>query len=305
MINAGLNNIFFFSLANHSLTVVATDASYVKPFKTSYIAISPGQTIDVLVQANQPSGRYYMAARAYNSAARVSFDNTTTTAIFTYKGAAATTAPPMPNLPVYNDINASVNFTGSLRSLASKSHPIQVPLKVDTKLLFTISINTEPCENNRNCTGPGGTRFAASVNNVTFDSPTIDLLEAYYKRITGVYEDDFPKKPPVKFNYTGDSIPAAFRLPRRATEVRELRYNSTVELVFQGTNLVAGIDHPMHLHGYSFYVVGWGFGNFDKDKDPEKYNLVDPPLQNTIAVPRNGWSAIRFKANNPGEYINF
>ena len=73
-----------------------------------------------------------------------------------------------------------------------------------------------------------------------------------------------------------------------------------VEIVFQGTNLVAGTDHPMHLHGYSFYVVGWGFGNFDKNRDPLRYNLVDPPLQNTIAVPKNGWTAIRFKASNPG-----
>jgi laccase len=58
----------------------------------------------------------------------------------------------------------------------------------------------------------------------------------------------------------------------------------------------------MHIHGTSFYVVGWGFGNFDKDKDPLRYNLVDPPLQNTIAVPKNGWSVIRFKATNPGKY---
>lgn len=79
-----------------------------------------------------------------------------------------------------------------------------------------------------------------------------------------------------------------------------LEYSSTVEIVFQGTNLVAGSDHPVHLHGFSFYVVGWGFGNFDKDRDPFSFNLVDPPLQNTVAVPVNGWTAIRFKADNPG-----
>ena len=74
----------------------------------------------------------------------------------------------------------------------------------------------------------------------------------------------------------------------------------TVELVFQGTTLVGGNDHPMHLHGFSFYVVGMGLGNFDKDKDPLRYNLVDPPLMNTIVVPLDGWTAIRFTANNPG-----
>nr|GMD50095.1 Laccase-14 [Ipomoea batatas] len=97
-----------------------------------------------------------------------------------------------------------------------------------------------------------------------------------------------------------NSTPAPIKTPNRKTEVRVLEYGSTVEIVFQGTNLVAGIDHPMHLHGHSFYVVGWGFGNFDKNKDPLNYNLVDPPLQNTIAVPKNSWTAIRFKANNPG-----
>ncbi|KAM7514630.1 hypothetical protein LguiA_004213 [Lonicera macranthoides] len=268
MVNAGMNNIFFFAIANHTLTVVGVDASYVKPLNTTYIAMSPGQTIDLLLEANQPLGRYYMAAKAYNSAARV-------------------------------------NFNSSLRSLGNEAYPAKEPIcpsKVDTKLLFTLSINTLPC-NDESCAGPGGTRLAASVNNITFDSPSIDILEGYYKRISGVYGNDFPSVPPLKFNYTSDLIPVEFRTPRNGTEVIELEFNSTVELVFQGTNLVAGIDHPMHLHGYSFYVVGWGFGNFDKVRDPLRYNLVDPPLQNTIAVPRNGWTAIRFTANNPGVWL--
>ncbi|RVW45329.1 putative laccase-9 [Vitis vinifera] len=53
-------------------------------------------------------------------------------------------------------------------------------------------------------------------------------------------------------------------MPSSGTEVRVLEYNSTVEIVFQGTNVLAATHHPMHLHGYSFYVVGWGFGNFDE-----------------------------------------
>ncbi|GLU06614.1 hypothetical protein SLE2022_236320 [Rubroshorea leprosula] len=93
-----------------------------------------------------------------------------------------------------------------------------------------------------------------------------------------------------------------WEIPQLGTKVRVLDYNSTVELVFQATNLVKGSDHAMHLHGHSFYVVGLGLGNFDKDKDPLTYNLVDPPLQNTIHVPRDGWMAIRFRTNNPDTY---
>jgi laccase len=45
-------------------------------------------------------------------------------------------------------------------------------------------------------------------------------------------------------------------------------------------------------------VVGWGSGNFDPNKDPSRYNLVDPPEETTVGVPHNGWAAIRFRANN-------
>lgn len=91
--------------------------------------------------------------------------------------------------------------------------------------------------------------------------------------------------------------------PKHGTRVRVLEHGSSVEIVFQGTNLVAGIDHPMHLHGFSFFVVGYGFGNFDPERDELGYNLVDPPFQNTVVVPKNGWATIRFAANNPGNYI--
>ncbi|XP_059629869.1 laccase-14-like [Cornus florida] len=300
MINAGMSDIFFFSVAKHHLIVVGTDGSYTKPFKVDYVAISPGQTLDVLLEANQRPDHYYIATRVYSSAIGVDYDNTTGTAIVCYKGKyAPSSSPSLPNLPDYNDTNASANFTGRLRSLASEDHPINVPLNMTTKLIFTVSVNALPCENNL-CAGPYGTRLSASVNNISFVSPSIDILQAYYNHINGVYGDQFPNFPPLVFDFTAEYLPFELQLPKKDTEVKVLEYNSTVELVYQNTNLVAGTDHPMHLHGYNFYVVGWGFGNFDKDKDPLRYNLVDPPLQNTIAVPKNGWAAIRFKANNPG-----
>ncbi|KAG5525394.1 hypothetical protein RHGRI_031898 [Rhododendron griersonianum] len=303
LINAGMSEIMFFTIAKHQLTVVGTDASYTKPLKANYIAISPGQTIDALLQANQPRGRYYMAARVYFSVAGVPYDNNTTTTIIQYKrNYTSSSSPPLPSLPHYNDTNASVSFTGRLRSLRSEEHPVNVPLNISTKLIFTISVNSLPCAYNL-CKGPNGTRFSASVNNISFVSPSIDILQAYYKHINGVYGANFPSYPPLVFNYTADYLPLELELPQNATEVKVLEYNSTVEIVLQGTNLVAGSDHPLHLHGYSFYVVGWGFGNFDKDKDPLGYNLVDPPLQNTIAVPTSGWAAISFKANNPGMFL--
>ena len=158
-----------------------------------------------------------------------------------------------------------------------------------------------PCSVNETCLGPGGRRFAASINNITFDMPSTSVLGAYYRGINGVYGNDFPDVPPFRFNYTASSLNRSLQFPETGTDVEMLKHNETVELVFQGTNLVAGVDHPMHLHGHSFYVVGSGFGNFNRKRDSLNYNLVDPPLMQTIAVPQNGWTAIRFKADNPGK----
>ncbi|RVW12290.1 Laccase-14 [Vitis vinifera] len=252
IINAALHEALFFSIAKHKMTVVGTDA------KTYSIA----------------------------PAARNFFDNTTTTAIVQYRGYYTPSSPlSLPYLPTYNDTNASVQVMTGLRSLADAEHPCNVPLSPSTKLIYTVGMNSYLCPNN-SCAGPNGTRFSASINNISFQFPTIDILQAYYYNISGVYGDKFPSVPELVFDFTTDIIPLEYQTPKNGTEVRVLEYNSTVEIVFQGTNLIAGTHHPMHLHGYSFYVVGWGFGNFDKDKDPLHYNLVDPPLQSTISVLR-------------------
>ena len=57
----------------------------------------------------------------------------------------------------------------------------------------------------------------------------------------------------------------------------------------------------MHIQGYDIFVVGQGFDNYNNITDPRSFNLVDPPQRNTVGVPVNGWTAVRFKASNPGK----
>ncbi|XP_010937049.1 putative laccase-9 [Elaeis guineensis] len=309
VVNAAMNDELFFAIAGHRLTVVGTDASYTKPFTTDFIMITPGQTMDLLLEANQPvtnftNNRYYMAASAYSNAVNVSFDNTITTAIIEYINGTCNSSisPQLPYLPSYNDIDSATSFTANLRSLASKDHPVDVPQTIDERIIISVSVNEILCPNN-SCEGPNNNRLAASLNNISFNFPLIDVLDAYYRNISGVYGTGFPSQPPFYFNFTADNLPFSLVFTRKATEVRVLEYNTSLEIVFQGTNLLAGENHPMHLHGYSFYVVGRGFGNYDAEKDPESYNLVDPPLENTVGVPKNGWAAIRFRATNPGVWF--
>ncbi|XP_062022140.1 laccase-15-like [Rosa rugosa] len=305
IIHAGMNEIHFMAVANHKLTVVATDASYTKPIETDYIAIAPGQSMDALLVTNQQPGRYYMAARAYQSNSMIPFDNTTTTAIVEYNNGNhnENDTPLFPYLPPLNDTERAFGFFTSLKSLPVefKQH---VPKTITTRIISTVSLNTFPCQGNQTCQGPNGTRLAASMNNISFVGPdTVDILEAYYYYINGVFNKGFPDSPPYVFNFTAQDLPLILQIPKRGTKVKILEYGTDVEVVYQNTNLVAGLDHPMHLHGYDFHIVGNGFGNFDEEKDPLNYNLVDPPLRNTVNVPIGGWAAMRFKATNPGVWF--
>ncbi|CAL5322956.1 unnamed protein product [Camellia sinensis] len=307
IINAATNQQFFFAIAQHNLTVVASDGAYIKPIPTSYIMISPGQTMDVLITTNQSPSYYYMASRAYFSSDSNKFDHTTATAILQYKG--NYTAPSYPSFPTifpgFHDNDAANNFTLQFRSLASSDYPINVPINVSQRMYVTVSVNRfHP---------PQGSSsheeywLGSSLNNLTFVYPHTDILLAYFWNLSGIYNTNFPNEPPVFFNFTGDGTVLSadeYAIPGKATEVKVLNYNETVEIVFQDTNVLdTSMNHPIHLHGYSFYVVGTGYGNFNNETDPDSYNLVDPPLVNTFGVPKDGWLAIRFVADNPGVWF--
>lgn len=294
IINAALNDELFFSIAGHNMTVVEIDAVYTKPFTTQSILIAPGQTSNVLVKADQAPNRYFMAARPFMDAP-IPVDNKTVTAILQYKGVPNTVLPILPQLPAPNDTNFAFNYNHQLKSLNTPQFPAKVPIKVDRHLFYTIGLGQNSCPTCLN-----GTQLTASLNNITFVMPKIGLLQAHYFNISGVFRKDFPDRPPVRFNYTGAPLTANLGTSL-GTRLSKVAYNSTIELVLQDTNLLTVESHPFHLHGYNFFVVGSGVGNFDPAKDPAKFNLVDPPERNTVGVPTGGWTAIRFRADNPGK----
>lgn len=294
IVNAAVNDELFFKIAGHNLTVVEVDASYTKPFSTDTIFIGPGQTTNALLTADQSVGKYLIAVSPFMDTT-VAVDNVTAIAFLRYKGTLAFSPPVLTTTPAINATPVTTSFLNGLLSLNSKKYPANVPLKIDHFLYFTIGVGINPC-----ATCVNGSRAVAAINNVSFVMPTTALLQAHYYKISGVFTDDFPANPPMPFNYTGNNT--AFNLrTNNGTKAYRLAFNSTVELVFQGNTIVAPENHPTHLHGFNFFVVGKGVGNYDPKNDPKKFNLVDPVERNTISVPTAGWTAIRFRADNPGQ----
>ncbi|BAT84248.1 hypothetical protein LR48_Vigan03g114500 [Vigna angularis] len=313
MINAAFNNNLFFKIANHKFTVVALDASYIEHYVTDVITIAPGQTADVLLKADQPIGSYYMAATPYVvGQPSPLFDNTTTRGLVVYEGYTASlrdSKPIMPLLPPFNATAIANAFFTNITGLVGAPHWVPVPLEVDERMLITISINLERCPKNGTCLGLFQQKFSASMNNESFTLPVgkgYSMLEASFYNVSGVYTTDFPDYPTQTFDFT--SPKNALDLSRvftttKTTKVKKLKFNSTVEVVFQNTAILNAQSHPMHLHGFSFHILAQGFGNYDAARDRVKFNLVNPQIRNTIAVPAGGWAVIRFQANNPGMWF--
>ncbi|RWV82105.1 hypothetical protein GW17_00056426 [Ensete ventricosum] len=311
LINAALNDELFFSIANHTVTVVEVDAAYVKPFEADTMLISAGQTMNVLLQAkpNYPNATFSMRARPYATGSG-NFDNTTVAAILEYQNpsssssAGFSTQLPLyiPVLPAFNDTSFAADFTGRLRSLATAEYPANVPQTVDRRFFFTVGLGTDPCPRNQTCQGPNGTKFSSTVNNISFAVPTTALLQAhFFWQWEGVFTPEFPAFPLMPFNFTG--TPPNNTYVSHGTELVVLPFNTSVELVMQDTSILGTESHPLHLHGYNFFVVGEGSGNFDPASDPAEFNLVDPVERNTVGVPDGGWVAIRFLADNPGVWF--
>ncbi|KAJ7558072.1 hypothetical protein O6H91_04G023900 [Diphasiastrum complanatum] len=297
IVNAALNTELFFSIANHSLTVVEIDGDFTKHYTTNIIFLTPGQTTNVLLKTDQGGGRYYMGASPYMSAVKVPFQNTVTLGFLVYGESSTATTSNIPSFPASNDTNFVTQFSNSLRSLDDPSHPEGVPQTVDKSLFFTVGLGAKPCAPNQTCQGPNGNNFTASMNNISLILPKVAILQAYYFNISGVFQSTFPDSPLSVFDYTATNPPNNLT-PESATKVNVIPFNSNVQLILQDTSLLGAENHPIHLHGYSFYIVGQGFGNYQASS--ANFNLVDPPRRNTVGVPVGGWAAIRFKADNPG-----
>ncbi|CAN1794043.1 LAC6 [Linum perenne] len=305
LINAGLNTENFFAIANHKLTIVEADAEYTKPFTTDRVMLGPGQTLIVLVKADQPIGRYSMAVGPYISARNLQFQNITSVAYFQYLGATPNSLSLPARLPNVNDNLAVKTVMDGLKGLNTTDN---VPKEIDTTLFVTIGLNINKCRSKTpqmNCQSPNNTNgtMGASMNNVSFVKPAVSLLEAYYKGIEDYFTPDFPGAPLRFYDFVNGApnSPPNDTNSMNGTRTKVIEYGTRVQIILQDTGTISTENHPIHLHGYSFYVVGYGSGDYNPQT--ANLNLFDPPYMNTIGVPVGGWAAIRFKADNPGVWF--
>jgi laccase len=332
LVNAALFSEYYFKVAGHKFTVVGSDANYVRPFATDVVAVAPGETIDALMVADAPPCcRYYMVALAnqppapdpqilvFMSRGIVQYRDTPLDAVNKCRN----NEPLVPEMPDQHDTLTTFYFHGNLSGLPGR-HPSLLPKirgRVDEHLFISLGKGSI-CKGNKPSCKRGGDAESIEVaymNNVSFRLPErMSLLEArHYGRVNGgagaavAAVEDLPSRPPKAFNFTDPGlilvVPGGemerLEPTRKATTVRRLAHGATVDVVFQSTSTMQSDSNPMHLHGHDFFVLAQGHGNYDLARHVRGYNVADPPMKNTVQVPRLGWVAIRFVADNPGAWF--
>jgi FtsP/CotA-like multicopper oxidase with cupredoxin domain len=59
------------------------------------------------------------------------------------------------------------------------------------------------------------------------------------------------------------------------------------------------LNHPIHLHGHDFLILGSGKGTYTD----QPLNLVNPPRRDTANMPAAGWLVLAFETDNPGTWL--
>ncbi|CAI0429045.1 unnamed protein product [Linum tenue] len=282
-----------FQIDGHNMTVVEADGHYVDPFVVQTLYIYSGETYSVLIRTDQnPTRNYWIATNV------VGRNRTTPPGIGVlnyYPNHPKRSPPPinLPSAPIWDDRRPRVEQSRAIRARPGHVHD---PPRSSDRVIVTLNTQNEI---------DGFRRW--SVNNVSFNLPHTPYLIGLKHKLLHT----FSQIPPPE-----DYDRARFDVTSRARNsnpnatvgdgVYRLKFGSTVDLILQNGNTMVPNNsetHPWHLHGHDFWVLGYGEGEFDPKRDPKGYNLVDPIMKNTVPVHPYGWTALRFKADNPGVWM--
>ncbi|RHZ77601.1 hypothetical protein Glove_174g53 [Diversispora epigaea] len=275
VINTSAQSYFWFSIDSHQMTLIEVEGINIQSNKISKLPVHVGQRYSVIISADQEVDNYYIRATILpcepppNTTDTIDTEtinynssvNYNVTGILRYDGASESS---LPTSQEWND-----EFATNLASCRDLNDSYLIPLTSSTPPnatdTFVFNVTVRP-DNTDNIT-------KGFINNSSFvpdlSSPSLNQI------LSG--ED-----------------PSAF-----ATSLNSYIYDTEdgcVQITVINTNRV---DHPFHLHGHVFWLIGNGTGILG-EIDETTFNLENPPVRDTIVVQPQGYSVIRYKINNPG-----
>ncbi|KAI0531744.1 Cupredoxin [Xylaria digitata] len=303
LINSSSFFSYWFSIDNHSLSIVELDGIEISPIMARGVYLNIGQRASVIITANQTAGNYYIRA----TLPKTCF---------------------LPYVPYTNDGLAAGKY--EVKGILSY---YDVPLDETPIGIMGNTSNPYGVENN----GVRGDVWEG-CDDMPFDLPKpICEMQAYEVPEENKHYIEYMFRQAQDVNRIFINKTAYAPLPDNATLWKAIEqqfvaakvnsYNSWGFGLSQQVLLVPGankgaqvvinsrdaMEHPWHLHGHTFQIVGWGPGLFgtpsassdDSSNNTETttsttWNLVNPMRRDTVTVPAFSHVVIRFETDNPG-----
>ncbi|KAH7923921.1 hypothetical protein BV22DRAFT_1196311 [Leucogyrophana mollusca] len=282
---------YWFSIDNHTVEIVEIDGVEVKPIPFRGVNVNIGQRYSVIVRTNQTAGNYYMRASfptscflpfvPYNSSG-LNSTNFQVMGVLNYDGTDPSAPPIGSPGNTSNPFGAEDNPYKNIVYEGCNDMPFDMPVPLRAKPAYDVSsgLNMHYLEyafrqsQNENRIFVNQTSWAPLENNAT-------LWKTIDQDFTG---------PGGGYNHWG------YNLDQQVLLVRDAGRNEGVQVVI---NSLDGMEHPWHLHGHEFQIVGWGKGMYGQGQ-PTTWNLVNPMRRDTVSVPALSHVVLRFLADNPG-----
>ncbi|KAF2151927.1 multicopper oxidase [Myriangium duriaei CBS 260.36] len=294
IINVGAFAEFQFQIDEHEMAITEVDGTDVWPKSYHRLNINPAQRYSVVIHTNvSTSSSFWMRARMITTcfAERNPHLVSDIDAIVSYESSGTTKSPV--KTPVSKDWQEALWL--ECRDLnTTELVPVQaVPAPSTADAFFYIRSNFE-IGNYRLSRG----FFNASSWRPNHSSPTLTRTIAGLK----AHNETFLPSSPATIN------DAAF--VQKNEFVIQTTGIQTIDLLIH--NFDDG-NHPMHLHGYKYFVLAAGHGappRLDPLRGPadranlqplyDGLDLSNPLRRDTASVEAYGWLLVRFVADNPG-----
>ncbi|XP_021372443.1 L-ascorbate oxidase-like isoform X2 [Mizuhopecten yessoensis] len=305
------------SVDQHELEVVAVDGNAIVGVRGDAVIINGGERFDMLVRTDQPIGSYWIRVSTLANGGQ-----NQTLGILRYEGSNSlvpdtertrcdVTRPCIVVNCLFgqypDDLYTHCVSIGDMKSTPEviQKHPVSLESADAFQEIFL----------NFHYTRGSPDPFPTSINGKRFIRPSVPLQLLPSGNDTHVRCAD-----------------AECQDICDCTNIVKLAINDTIQLVLLNMdNSRNGLAHGIHIHGHHVHVIKVGYPKYNTDSTgriteqnadilcdtpicnhatwlnpswagdglPEA-NMEDPPLKDTILVPRQGYVVVRFKADNPG-----
>ncbi|KAI4725634.1 hypothetical protein E4T49_06650 [Aureobasidium sp. EXF-10728] len=269
LLNSAIQSTYKFYIDGHKFTVIAADFVPIVPYETTVLSINIGQRYEIIVEADQDVGDYFLRFDNQNACAST-INSDDIRGIIHYAGSSGGT----PTSTAYTYPRKDNGVGGILGTCEDEPLASLVPIVKHSVSSPHQTVQHDVAVSNSN----GINLYRWYLDGTTFQSNWGDAT--LYNILNN---DSIP-------DYSGDLAIST----------------SLGEWVYVIIESPVPLGHPIHLHGHDFYVLAAGYGNYGSGT---ALNLDNPPRRDVAFMPgdgptgQGGHLVIAFFTDNPGVWL--